>query len=81
MVATDTPHARAWPAVRDVCGAGLFDGFRVDEAGTLWTSSADRVRPYAPDGTLPGRVPVPELVSNPSLRRPEAEPAVHHGAV
>ena len=64
MAATDAPHARAWPAVRDVCGAGLFDGFRVDEAGTLWTSSADRVRAYAPDGTLLGRVSVPELVSN-----------------
>ena len=47
-----------------VCDAGLFDGFRVDWKGNLWTSSADAVRCYAPDGTLIGRIPVPELVSN-----------------
>ena len=45
-------------------GAGLFDGFRVDRHGNIWTSSADSVRAYAPDGTLIGRVLVPELVSN-----------------
>ncbi len=44
--------------------AGLFDGFRVDRHGNIWTSSADSVRAYAPDGTLLGRVRVPELVSN-----------------
>ena len=47
-----------------VCDNGFFDGFRVDWSGNLWTSSADSVRAYAPDGTLIGRVRVPELVSN-----------------
>jgi gluconolactonase len=47
-----------------VCDSGFFDGFRVDWRGNLWTSSADSVRAYAPDGTLIGRVRVPELVSN-----------------
>lgn len=45
-------------------GAGLCDGFRIDNKGNIWTSSADSVRIHAPDGTLIGRIPVPELVSN-----------------
>lgn len=47
-----------------VCDAGFFDGFRVDWNGNLWTSSADAVRCHAPDGTLIGRIPVPEIVGN-----------------
>ncbi|RVA17491.1 SMP-30/gluconolactonase/LRE family protein, partial [Mesorhizobium sp. M7A.F.Ca.CA.004.11.2.1] len=46
------------------CEAGFFDGFRVDRNGNIWASSADAVRVYAPDGTLIGRIPVPEIVSN-----------------
>lgn len=46
------------------CDAGFFDGFRIDRDGNLWTSSADSVRVYAPDGVLIGRIPVPEIVSN-----------------
>ncbi|KAA3451470.1 gluconolactonase [Mesorhizobium sp. SARCC-RB16n] len=46
------------------CAAGMFDGFRADRNGNIWASSADSVRVYAPDGTLIGRVLVPELVSN-----------------
>ena len=46
------------------CTAGLFDGFRVDEDGRLWTSAADGVHCYDPDGTLIGRIRIPELVSN-----------------
>jgi gluconolactonase len=44
--------------------AGLFDGFRVDLDGNIWTSTADAVVIYAPEGTLIGRIPVPELVAN-----------------
>lgn len=47
-----------------VCGDGLFDGFRIDIHGNLWASSASGVLAYAPDGTLIGRIPIPELVSN-----------------
>ncbi len=47
-----------------MCGAGLFDGFRIDRAGNIWASSADAVRVYAPDGTEIGRVPLPEMASN-----------------
>jgi gluconolactonase len=46
------------------CTAGLFDGFRVDEQGRLWSSAADGVHCYDPDGTLIGKIKVPELVSN-----------------
>ena len=35
--------------------AGLFDGFRVNTNGNLWSSAADGVHCFAPDGTLIGR--------------------------
>lgn len=46
------------------CGAGLFDGFRFDEEGHLWTSAGDGVHCYHPDGQLIGRIKVPEVVAN-----------------
>jgi gluconolactonase len=46
------------------CTAGLFDGFRIDTAGRLWSSSAEGVHCFDPDGTLIGKLLVPEVVSN-----------------
>jgi gluconolactonase len=46
------------------CTAGLFDGFRLDTAGRIWTSAGDGVHCYDPDGTLIGKVLVPEVVAN-----------------
>jgi gluconolactonase len=46
------------------CTNGLFDGFRLDEEGRIWSSAADGVHCYHPDGTLIGKVKIPELVSN-----------------
>lgn len=46
------------------CSAGLFDGFRVDTAGRIWTSAADGVHCYTADGQLIGKVHIPELVAN-----------------
>lgn len=46
------------------CTAGLFDGFRLDEDGRLWTSAGDGVHCYHPDGALIGKVRVPEVVAN-----------------
>jgi gluconolactonase len=44
--------------------AGLFDGMRLDEAGRIWTSAGDGVHCYDLDGTLLGKVLVPEAVAN-----------------
>jgi gluconolactonase len=44
--------------------AGFFDGLRLDDAGRIWTSAADGVHCYEPDGTLIGKIRVPEVVAN-----------------
>jgi len=46
------------------CTAGLFDGFRLDSEGRIWSSAADGVHCYDPDGTLLGKILVPEVVAN-----------------
>ena len=46
------------------CQAGLFDGFRADVEGRIWTSTGEGVHCYLPDGTLAGKILVPELVAN-----------------
>lgn len=46
------------------CTAGLFDGFRIDSSGRIWTSAFDGVHCYDPDGTLIGKINVPEIVAN-----------------
>ncbi len=43
---------------------GLPDGMRTDVAGNLWSSAADGVHCFAPDGRLLGKILVPEVVSN-----------------
>jgi gluconolactonase len=47
-----------------VCTAGLFDGFRFDRAGRLWASADDGVHCYDPDGTLIGKIRIPEVCAN-----------------
>jgi gluconolactonase len=47
------------------CSNGRFDGFRFDEAGRLWAAAGDGVHCLAADGTLLGKIRVPEpAVSN-----------------
>ena len=46
------------------CTSGLFDGFRLDIEGRIWSSAADGVHVYHPDGTLVGKVAIPEIVAN-----------------
>ncbi len=46
------------------CSAGLFDGLRPDVHGNLWVGAGDGVHCLAPDGTLLGKVRVPEVVAN-----------------
>ncbi|GGL77976.1 SMP-30/gluconolactonase/LRE family protein [Wenxinia marina] len=43
---------------------GLPDGIRIDAEGNLWSSAGDGVHCFAPDGTLLGKILVPETVSN-----------------
>ncbi len=46
------------------CDVGMFDGFRCDTNGNLWTSAGDGVHCYAPDGTLLGKILLPEVAAN-----------------
>jgi gluconolactonase len=46
------------------CDAGIYDGFRFDTEGNLWTSTKAGVSVYAPDGELLGKIRVPEAVAN-----------------
>lgn len=47
-----------------VVAPGLPDGFRVDEAERLYVSAEDGVHVYAAEGTLLGRIVVPERTGN-----------------
>jgi gluconolactonase len=46
------------------CPVGLYDGLRADAHGNLWLSAGDGVHCHASDGTLLGKVLVPEAVAN-----------------
>jgi len=43
---------------------GLPDGFRLDAAGNLWSSAADGVHCFSPEGGLLGKILVPQCVAN-----------------
>lgn len=71
----DAPHhVRALPVSDDgrlgagtvfaVIEPGVPDGLRVDIEGNVWISAGDGVHCYAADGTLLGRIKVPETVAN-----------------
>jgi len=70
-----TPRIRAYPLSDDgasvgegenlmTCDNGLYDGFRVDTNGNIWSSAGDGVHCYAPDGTLLGKILIDEVVAN-----------------
>ncbi len=46
------------------CNAGLFDGFRVDRDGRIWSSAGDGVHCFLPDGNLIGKIKIPEIIGN-----------------
>jgi gluconolactonase len=46
------------------CDAGSFDGLRLDSVGRLWAAAGDGVHCFDPDGTLIGKLHVPETVAN-----------------
>ncbi|MGN6160586.1 MAG: SMP-30/gluconolactonase/LRE family protein [Marmoricola sp.] len=70
---TGNHHIRAYDVIGASCKngrvfavvePGVPDGFRVDVDGNVWTSSADSVQVYSPNGQLLERIPVPEVVGN-----------------
>ena len=46
------------------CSEGVFDGFRLDRAGRIWSSAGDGVHCLNTDGVLIGKVRIPEMVGN-----------------
>lgn len=74
--ADDAPrHIRAFSLsadARSVSGGDVFctidnglpDGFRFDTTGNLWTSAGDGVHCFSPDGSLLGKIKIPQTVAN-----------------
>jgi gluconolactonase len=46
------------------CGAGVFDGFRLDQSGRIWAAAGDGVHCFDADGTLIGKLRLPEQAAN-----------------
>ncbi|GAA2824002.1 SMP-30/gluconolactonase/LRE family protein [Crossiella cryophila] len=46
------------------CGAGNPDGIRLDELGRVWLAAGDGLHCFDPDGTLLGKLRVPEVCAN-----------------
>ena len=44
--------------------ADYFDGFRLDTKDRVWSSAGDGVHCFAPDGTLIGKIRLPEMAAN-----------------
>lgn len=69
LAGQDLARPRVFAAVEP----GLADGLRVDVHGFVYTSSADSVQVYHPDGTRIGRIPVPEKVGNLCFGGPQGD--------
>jgi gluconolactonase len=50
---------------------GIPDGIRVDDGGRLWVGAGDGVQCLDPDGTLLGRIRVPEAAANLTFGGPD----------
>ena len=50
---------------------GMADGFRFDQNGYLYTSSADSIQVYTEDGTRLGKILVPEKIANCAFGGPD----------
>jgi gluconolactonase len=58
------PDGSVEPGMRVATPDVGFDGIRMDREGRLWVAAEDGVRCLDRDGTLLGRIRVPEVVSN-----------------
>jgi gluconolactonase len=54
-----------------VSDAGIFDGFRIDREGNLWIGAGDGVHCLSPDGTLLGKIRLPETAANVAFGGPK----------
>ena len=58
-------HTLSGGRVFAACGpGGGYDGIRLDDAGRIWAAEVDGVHCFDPDGTLLGKLRLPERVSN-----------------
>lgn len=65
LLAYDAVDGRAEnPRLLSESEAGIYDGFRIDRHGNIWTSAADGVHCLDADGRLLGKIRVPETVAN-----------------
>jgi gluconolactonase len=74
IVDTRARHIRRFAAGEDgrlsggevfaTCDAGSFDGIRLDDAGRVWAAAHDGLHCFDPDGTLIGKLFLPEIVAN-----------------
>jgi gluconolactonase len=53
------------------CTAGNFDGIRLDDAGRVWAGVGDGVHCFDPDGTLIGKIHLPEGAANLTFGGPQ----------
>ena len=59
------------------CEVGTFDGIRLDSDGRVWAAAGDGLHCFDPDGTLLGKLHVPEIVANLTFGGRAAQPALH----
>jgi gluconolactonase len=64
-------HVAGGGAVWATCPEGVFDGFRLDADGRIWTSGRQGVHCYLTDGTLIGTVRLPEVCANVEFGGPD----------
>ncbi|SBT51229.1 SMP-30/gluconolactonase/LRE family protein [Micromonospora auratinigra] len=74
VVDTRAKHLRRFTVTEDgtlrggdvfaTCDAGSFDGVRLDDAGRVWVAAHDGLHCFDPDGTLLGKLHLPEVVAN-----------------
>jgi gluconolactonase len=53
------------------CEVGTFDGIRLDSEGRIWAATGDGLHCLDPDGTLLGKLHVPETVANLTFGGPQ----------
>ena len=64
--ASSTSRRQRSPAATSspTCTNGTFDGLRLDDTGRVWAAAGDGVHCFDPDGTLIGKLLLPEVAAN-----------------